>query len=346
MVRLYCETPAPASVKITDLQLTQHLQRRTMPQFPKLAEKEYAQVFKEDTDKPLPQKPDPNFRYAFFSTIAKGGKCLIKSCKDMHLGRVVCYKTLKPEFADDPVEQQRFLREARVSAMLQHPNTIPTYELGRDKNGHYYFTMKLVHGYTLREILDYRERYDLTQLIDVIIDVGHALEYAHSHGVLHRDIKPENILVGPFGEVILMDWGLAKVWDTKGTEESLGDGLAPEGDDISITGQAKLQGTVCYMSPEQVNKDPGIDGRTDIYSLAAIIYEILCGDTAAQGETMDELVKSVLDDIPAPPSSVVKYPVPRLLEKVTLQCLKKDPADRLQTMSEMIRLLQETRRLE
>ncbi len=129
----------------------------------------------------------------------------------MHLGRFVCYKTLKPEFADDPIEQQRLLREARVSAMLQHP-TLPTYELGREKNGNYYFTMKLVHGYTLREILDYRERYDLTQLIDVVIDVGHALEYAHSHGVLHRDIKPENVLVGPFGEVILWTGG----WQSMG----------------------------------------------------------------------------------------------------------------------------------
>jgi serine/threonine-protein kinase len=316
-----------------------------MPQFPELPVKEYAQVYKEDTDKALPEKLDPNLRYAFFSTIAKGGKSLIKSCKDMHLGRFVCYKTLKPEFVDDPIEQQRLLREARVSAMLQHPSTIPTYEIGRDKRGNYYFTMKLVHGYTLREILDYRERYDLTQLLDVVIDVGHALEYAHSHGVLHRDIKPENILVGPFGEVILMDWGLAKVWDTKGTQEQLPESAsAPETDDVGITGQAKLQGTVSYMSPEQINRDPAIDGRTDVYSLAAIIYEILAGRTAAQGETMDQLVRSTLEEIPETPSTLVRYPIPELLEKVTMQCLKKDPAERVQTMGEMIRLLQETRR--
>lgn len=317
-----------------------------MPQFPELPVKEYAQVYKEDTDRPLPEKIDPNLRYAFFSTIAKGGKCLIKSCKDMSLGRYVCYKTLKPEFAQDPVEQQRFLREARVSAMLQHPNTIPTYELGRDKEGRYYFTMKLVHGYTLREILDYRERYDLTQLLDVVIDVGHALEYAHSHGVLHRDIKPENILVGPFGEVILMDWGLAKVWDTKGNQDQLADGMDLDTDDLSITGQAKLQGTVCYMSPEQIRRDPAIDARTDIYSLAAVIYEILAGDTATQGETMDELIRCTLEDVPASPSSLSRMPIPELLEKVTMQCLQKDPAKRLQSMQEMIRLLQETRRLE
>ncbi len=291
-----------------------------MPEFPELPVKEYAQVYKEDTDKTLPQKLDTNLRYGFFSTIATGGKSLIKSCRDMHLGRFVCYKTLKPEFADDPIEQQRLLREARVSAMLQHPNTLPTYELGREKNGNYYFTMKLVHGYTLREILDYRERYDLTQLIDVVIDVGHALEYAHSHGVLHRDIKPENVLVGPFGEVILMDWGLAKVWDKDGTPNQLPDSESePDSDDLSITGQAKLQGTISYMSPEQINKDPLIDGRTDVYSLAAVIYEILASDTPTQGETMDQLVRSTLEDTPEKPSNLVSYPIHELMENVTMK---------------------------
>jgi serine/threonine-protein kinase len=107
--------------------------------------KNYSSVFLDETDKPLPEKIDPLTRYAFFSTIAKGGKSLIKSCKDLHLSRFICYKTLKPEFADDEIEQKRLIREARVSAMLQHPNTIPTYELGRDARGYPYFTMKLVH---------------------------------------------------------------------------------------------------------------------------------------------------------------------------------------------------------
>ena len=155
--------------------------------------KEYGSVFLEETDKPLPKKINQQTRYAFFSTIATGGKSLIKSCKDLHLSRFICYKTLKPEFADDEIEQQRLIREARVTAMLQHPNTVPTYELGRDSKGHCYFTMKLVHGYTLREILDFRDRYDLTQLVDVMLQVAYALEYAHKHGVAHRDIKPENI---------------------------------------------------------------------------------------------------------------------------------------------------------
>ena len=102
------------------------------------------------------------------------------SCKDLHLSRVVYYKTLRPELANDPIEQQRLLREARVSALLQHPNTVPTYEVGRDGQGKLYFTMKLVHGYTLREVLDYRERYDLGQLVEVVADRASTAVRPHS----------------------------------------------------------------------------------------------------------------------------------------------------------------------
>tara|TARA_R110000772_G_scaffold176938_3_gene288570 strand:+ start:280 stop:1230 length:951 start_codon:yes stop_codon:yes gene_type:complete len=305
---------------------------------------EYASVYLEDTDKALPEKINPNMRYAYFKTIAKGGKCLIQSCKDLHLSRVICYKSLLPEFAKDPIEQQRFLREARVSAMLQHPNTIPTYELGRDSQGFYYFTMKLVHGYTLREILDYRERYDLTQLVDVVIQVAHALEYAHVHGVVHRDIKPENILVGPFGEVLLMDWGLAKVWKTDGSDVPLGtDHSDTESDDLSITRHGKLQGTVIHMSPEQIARDPNIDRRTDIYSLGTILYEILAGKTPSDGDglSIDQIIDRVKNQEPELPSVISQFKVPPLLEKAAMACLKKQADDRLQTAQELIRLLQE-----
>lgn len=308
--------------------------------------KSYSSVFLEETDKPLPKKIDPRTRYAFFSTIAEGGKSLIKSCKDLHLSRFICYKTLKPEFADNEIEQQRLIREARVSAMLQHPNTVPTYELGRDGRGHCYFTMKLVHGYTLREILDYRERYDLMQLMEVVIQVGHALEYAHTHGVAHRDIKPENILIGPYGEVVLLDWGLAKVWHPDGSADPELAGTVIEIDDITITSMGKAQGTAHYMSPEQINQDPGINHRTDIFSLGAVIYEVLCGNTPAKGEQLYEVIESVLNDVPEKPSDRTKLKVPPLLEKVALRSLSKDPAQRYQTMNEVIRLLQQDWRLD
>lgn len=312
-----------------------------MTRFAATPEDDYPVVYIADTDKPLPRKVNPATRYAYFKLIARGGRSIIQSCKDLHLMRLVCYKSLKAEFADDPDEQRRFLREARVSAMLQHPNTVPTYELGRDLQGHYYFTMKMIHGYTLREIYDYRERYDLTRLVEVIIQVAHALEYAHGHGVAHRDVKPENVLVGPFGEVLLLDWGLAKVWDPDG-----GSGTAPAAaetvvDDLSLTLHGRLQGTVSYMSPEQIRMDDDIDYRTDIYSLGAVLYEALAGQPPVIGESIDDILDHTLHaDIP-PPSAVSKGVVPQRLDELCMLCLRRDADERVQTTGELIRELQE-----
>lgn len=311
-----------------------------MSEYPKLKLPEkQPPLFIEQTDKVLAQKPDPNFRYAYFKTVAKGGKSLIRSCKDLHLNRTVCYKSLLPEFADDEIEQTRFLREARVSAMLQHPNTVPTYELGRDNTGHYYFTMKLVHGYTLREIFDYRERYDLSQLVNIVVQVAYALEYAHSLGVLHRDIKPENVLIGPYGEVLLLDWGLAKVWDKAGSTTQLKEAESDsQSNNASMTGFQKLQGTLFYMSPEQMLKDPDIDSRSDVYSLGVILYEALTGQTPFTGDLIDEIIQSTLNDTPPKPSEIASF-VPPLLEDAVMQCLRKTADSRLQSAGDLIKVL-------
>ena len=314
-----------------------------MVRFPEPPEDDYPIVYLKDTDRPLPETINPNTRYAYFKTIARGGRSIIESCKDLHLMRVVARKSLKPEFAHNPVDQTRLIREARIAAMLQHPNTVPTYELGRDNRGHCYFTMKLVHGYTFREVLDFRERYDLGRLMDVVIQIAHALEYAHSHGVAHRDIKPENILVGPFGEVLLLDWGLAKVWNPEG---SPGAGEVVEVDalnleDLTITAQDKLQGTAAYMSPEQIREDPDIDWRTDIYSLGAVIYEILAGQPPVTGDTLQELLAQTLDRDPRPPSQVAPWAVSSRLEELCLQCLAKEAGERIGTTADLIRELQE-----
>jgi serine/threonine protein kinase len=314
-----------------------------MTTFPEPPSDDYAMVYLENTDQELPEKLDQNTRYAYFKTIAQGGKALIQSCKDLYLSRVICYKTLRSEFAENPVEQKRLLREARVGAMLQHPNTVPTYEIGRDSRGHYYFTMKLVHGYTLREILDYRQRYDLKKLMNVLIQIGNALEYAHTHRVIHRDIKPENILVGPYGEVLLLDWGLAKVWNPDGTSEDLPDDNSSGFNKkvSSFTDLDHLQGTICYMSPEQVGRDPDIDYRSDIYSLGAVLYEILAGQPPASGEMVEEVIDKIENETPAKPSSLSKARVPELLEDLAMRCIMKSADDRLQSCSELVRHLEE-----
>ncbi|TXS93873.1 serine/threonine protein kinase [Parahaliea maris] len=308
-----------------------------MPEFQQQKNAE-SPLYAEEMDAPLPETLNPNTRYAYFSTIAKGGKSLIKSCRDLHLRRTICYKTLRPEFVNDPIENRRLVREARISAALQHPNTLPTYELGRDNRGNYYFTMKLVHGYTLREILNFRERYDLTQLMDVLEQVGQALGYAHSMGVLHRDIKPDNILVGPYGEVLLMDWGLAKVWHKADSKQSDEDHEEAEGDP-GMTGEAKLQGTVMYMSPEQINRDPGISFGSDIYSLGALLYETLTGTTPFQGDLVYKLLDQIRGDVPPDPRTVSKYPIPGALAELTMQCLEKEPSARPESADQLIRVL-------
>lgn len=318
-----------------------------MSEFPQLSKDLYPNVYLEETDALLPRKVDQNLRYAYFKVLAKGGKCLVQSCKDLNLNRFICYKSLLPEFEKDTIEQQRFVREARVSAMLQHPNTIPTYDLGRDNRGNYYFTMKLVHGYTFREILDFRDRYDLSQMMEVIIQVAHALAYAHSHGVIHRDIKPSNILVGPFGEVLLMDWGLAKVRSQTATSQPdnpVSDAVNEDPQEAGITMHGKLQGTIGYMSPEQIERNPDIDDKTDIYSLGAIIYEILAGRALVEvkGRLPDAAISDTLYKDIVPPSQISKLKPPKLLEKLVMQCLAKDPAGRPQSTSELIRQLHDS----
>jgi len=298
-------------------------------------------LYIEDTDSPLPEILNPKTRYAYFSTIATGGKSIIKSCRDLHLRRTICYKSLRPEFLDNEIENIRLLREARIAAMLQHPCTVPTYEIGRNNQGHLYFTMKLVHGYTLREILNFRERYDLSQLTDVLIQVGNALAYAHSRHVLHRDIKPDNILVGPYGETLLLDWGLAKVWHKNAGMVEDEAGIDEVAADPGMTGEEKLQGTVMYMSPEQIDRDPAIDFRSDIYSFGAILYETLTGVTPFQGQVVQSLLDKVRNDTPADPSTVTKEKLPPSLAKLAMHCLAKKPDDRPQLMSDVVRVLRQ-----
>ncbi|MET0067300.1 MAG: serine/threonine-protein kinase [Candidatus Thiodiazotropha sp.] len=301
----------------------------------------HSDAFLEETDRPLPEVINQNTRYLFLHNIGSGGKSVINACKDRHLNRVVAYKSLRPEFVDDEVENIRLLREARVSAMFQHPNTIPIYEAGRDNHGHYYFTMKLVRGYTLRKILGYREHYDLSQLMEVFEQVSHGLARAHDLHVAHRDIKPENILVGCYGEVLLMDWGLAKVWGKNGgiLEEPLGLDLVAESD-RSMTGHGKVQGTLCYMSPEQLHRDPDITISTDIYSLGSVLYELLTGQTPFESDKTYELLDMLEHKVPAKPSSISEYPVPKVLEELCMNCLEKDPANRPNSISEVMRAVE------
>lgn len=313
----------------------------------------YPRVSLEDTDYKLPQNPDSRLRYAYFKTIATGGTCIISSCKDLHLMRTICHKQLRPEFASDPLQQHRFIREARVTAMLQHPNTIPTYELGRDGTGHPYFTMKLVYGSTLREIFDACaeaqshnvQGHSLMQLINVLSEVGHALHYAHRHGVVHRDVKPENILIGAFDEVLLLDWGLAKVWEKDqepATVEYTPHIRKPEEAHATLTAQAPLDATPAYMSPEQLVNRNEVDHRSDIYSLGAILYELLTLRRMVPGETVSQVLEFVRNGRISPPGTLpAGIAVSKHLAEICMSCIAHEPGLRYQTMDHVIDHLDE-----
>jgi serine/threonine protein kinase len=311
----------------------------------------YPVVHLEDTDLDLPEHVrNADLRYTHFKTVARGGKCLIQSCKDYHLSRIVAYKSLLDEIADDPFEQKRFLREARVTAMLQHPNTIPIYELSRDRRGHYFFTMKLVEGYTLREVLDIAEAegtqavdgYGFHRMVTILIQVANALDYAHSHGVVHRDVKPANLLMGPFGEVLLLDWGLAKVWSEE--PEDVPEMPLLLDSDPSLTAQGKLQGTAHYMSPEQIESSRELDHRSDVYSMGAVLYEILAGRTTFEGDKVDTILNQVKTVRPPPPSEVAPdREIPEQLEEIVMRCIEKDPDRRIQSARQLVAALRSWR---
>ena len=180
----------------------------------------YPHIYVKDTDVEFPSYQTMGFgRYSDFKPLAAGGSAQLRTCRDKNLGRTVVMKTLHPHLSKDQYMQSRFLREARVTAQLQHPVTVPVYDLGRDLEDRLYFTMKKVEGDTVRSIIERQAdgdktaiaQFDLERMLGVLVQVCSGLSYAHAHGVVHRDVKPENILVGAFGEAVLLDWGVAKV---------------------------------------------------------------------------------------------------------------------------------------
>jgi serine/threonine-protein kinase len=312
-------------------------------------------ILPEISDQPLPVPcPGGYARYTEFNDLAEGGGAVLQTGIDTYLGREVVFKKLLPEFRDDEVMIRRFLREARVTALIQHPATVPVYEVGRDDENIPYFTMKKVAGHSLQEILsgiashdpEYRAFDSREKLIDIIIQVAQAIAYAHECGVVHRDIKPANILVGDFGEVLVMDWGIAKVMGEK--DENLED---PHGDldqpADGITLKGKVYGTPRYMSPEQAKGETNIDHRTDIFSLGAVIYEALTQRPLFFGADRKEVLHQILTRrIKSPAKLEPLKLIPAPLDALCMHALEKHADDRYQTMRELVEDLEHYRRNE
>ncbi len=254
----------------------------------------------------------------------------------------------------------RFVEEAQVNAQLEHPNIVPVHDLGLDPLGRAYFSMKLVRGRSLEDILEARLRGDeatlaefgLRRLLDIFQQVCLALEYAHARGVIHRDLKPANVMIGDFGEVAVMDWGVAKLKELGAAVSTQREALLSEGDFTdgppsapapvtSVRAEAKawqthdgaVLGTPHYMSPEQA-KGMVVDERSDLYSLGVMLYEILCGKVPFDHEDPAIVVKRVILENPQPPSTHDPK-VPPALETLVMRLLAKEPADRALPLSEV-----------
>ena len=305
----------------------------------------------DDSAAPLPGADLHNGyqRYEDFHLLGMGGVALVNGCRDPYLGREVALKVLRPKHQRDRLQRTRFVREARVMARIEHPGIVPVHELGINEAGNVYFTMKRVQGTAFSQILDGLrnkdpetcERYPLTRLIDdVFTDVCQAVAFAHSHGIIHRDLKPNNVLIGAFGEVQVMDWGLAKF---VGAEPGQVTGTTPvdstldlEPGDVTLEGA--IPGTPYYMAPEQaLGKVDEQDERTDLYSLGILLYEMLTLERPFEGETAQEVLEQVVNgNIPTPRQRAPQRHIPRELDAICMKAIQHNPEDRYSSVSQLI----------
>ena len=237
-------------------------------------------------------------RYQLHGEIARGGMGAVLKGRDVDLGRDLAIKVLLERHKDNPEHIQRFVEEAQIGGQLQHPGIAPVYELGQFADERPFFTMKLVKGETLAAMLAKRTstQHDLPRLIGIFEHVCQTMAYAHSKGVIHRDLKPANIMVGAFGEVQVMDWGLAKVLAAGGVADEKTSHTKQTGQSIiqtrrspgshtpgfesvgSQTQMGSVMGTPAYMPPEQaLGEIDNMDERADVFGLGAILCEILTG---------------------------------------------------------------------
>lgn len=261
--------------------------------------------------------------------LAEGGMAEIFVAEDRNLGRHMAVKRLLPHASRDDLRMGRLVGEAQVIAQLDHPNIVPVHELCEDSNGELFYSMKLVQGEDLGQILDgqdprFRDQDEMFELMQIFLKVCDALAFAHSREVIHRDVKPENIMVGEYGEVYLMDWGLALPMGGSMAEPDSGTRR------YTVTGPInKIVGTPGYMAPEQARAEVDtLDNRADIWALGSILYLFITGKPPVGGGTPFHAIFSTLHDVIPHPDEVTDYgPQPELC-RIAMKALAKDRADR------------------
>jgi eukaryotic-like serine/threonine-protein kinase len=266
-------------------------------------------------------------RYIEEDFLDQGGMKKIYCVQDVQLARPVAFARL---YDEEEENVERFFKEARLMASLEHPAIPPVYDIGVDESGRAYFVMKLIQGENLSKVLE-KNKLDLNQKLDVFLRVCDALAYAHANQVIHLDIKPANIQLGAYGEVMLCDWGLAKILDSG--DEPLNQRLNPTlYNDVTLDGVVK--GSPGYLAPEQVDNKLGKkDERTDIYALGAVLYFLLSGENAVQikniRKSLEDTLKNNIRDLRDLPS------VPNGLAAVAMKALECKPQDRYASVTEL-----------
>jgi len=297
---------------------------------------------------PAPAPPSPAARYRTIGLHDSGGLGMIYDAIDLELDRRVALKELQPRHAHDEMSQLRFVQEALITGRLEHPAIVPIYGLGRHPDGRPYYAMRFIEGETFRAAVDRFHRGEKSgpsegrelqfrRLLRSVVEVCFALAYAHSRGVVHRDVKPENIMLGRFGETLLVDWGIAKTIGPPGREPDplpLFRDPAPE-DLPYMTRPGSAVGTPQYMSPEQAEGELEQTGpASDVYGIGATLYYLLVGRPPFVGEDVEAMLQQVRRGIfPAPRS--VRKSVDAELEAICLRAMAARPADRFASALEM-----------
>ncbi|WP_372364563.1 protein kinase [Candidatus Uabimicrobium sp. HlEnr_7] len=270
-----------------------------------VASREAQQPSRSQVNTPQPQQTRRFGSYELIEEIARGGMGVVYKARQMYLNRIVALKLLLSGTAASESEILRFKREAEAAGSLQHPNIVSIYEIGKQDN-HHYFTMDFVDGETLQALI--KKKKPRKKLLEYLVKIALALEHAHQKKVIHRDIKPSNIIVSKDGEPKVTDFGLAKKLDAE----------------TVLTESGSALGTPFYMSPEQTTGEEEISGKSDIYSLGVILYEILTGRYPFNGSTLIELYHKIVNDDPIPPRKINRK-ADKDLEIICLKCMEKVP---------------------
>jgi serine/threonine-protein kinase len=287
----------------------------------------------DDDDAPTPRRlPEETERYIDLGPIGHGGMGEVRRVRDMALNRTMAMKIMREQLVGKPSAEARFIAEAQATAQLQHPGVVPVHDIGRTPDGRWYFTMKELRGQTLHDVLyealDDPESWPRRRLLELFRSVAEAVAYAHSRGAVHRDLKPANVLVGAFGEVVVLDWGLVKAIGVLDPDD--GDAPAMAVDSFATRAGAIL-GTPSYMAPEQAAGQRDVGPAADLYALGALLYQILSGAPPFEGDAK-EVIRQVLEEQPPPlPEST-----PAVLAELCRHAMQRDPADRPASAQELV----------